>query len=285
MIRFASPEDRPQLMRLWQEAFGDSCEDTAFYFQNRHRDDALLLWQEGDAVAGMLTMLPAALVCSGGALPIRYVYAVATAQTFRRRGISTGLLEYAHTWMRQQGVAASVLAPATPELFAFYGARGYEACFYADQPTVSLPGDTPAPPGIVLSAATPSEYARIRNLGLAGGRPYVRWDTEALRFVLGSEQAAGGEAFCLRAPTGEACAICQHAASGHVRVVELIASGIRPRDALAALHARLRARRYTLRLPHGAWPGSPGTPLGMICPLSQLPPMGGAMPYLGLIKD
>ena len=77
-------------------------------------------------IAGMLTMLPAQLQTHRGNLSCRYVYAVATLQSFRRRGISTGLLDAAHAWMRQHGIAASVLAPADRDLINFYQKRGYQ---------------------------------------------------------------------------------------------------------------------------------------------------------------
>ncbi len=285
MIRFARPGDRAQLKLLWQEAFGDSDKDTAFYFDHRHRDDRLLLWEQDDVIAGMLTLLPCDLMIDGTAYPARYIYAVATAQAFRRQGISTQLMQHAHAWMQQQGLAASVLAPATPELFDFYAKRGYTTTFYVSHTEVSFPADGTLAANTQVRPASLATYTQIRDAAMVDSRLYVRWDAEALGFVLLSEKAAGNQVFHITAPGGEACAICQHIAPEQVRVVELITLGLRSQEALCALHSQLQAQTYVLRLPQNAWPDCPPTPLGMIYPLTDLPKGAGGPAYLGLIKD
>lgn len=285
MIRFARPDDRAALMGLWQEAFGDSPEDTAYYFDHRHRDENLLLFEQSGEVAGMLTMLPAIAWAGTERFPIRYIYAVATAVAHRKQGISTRLLEHAHAWMQAHGILASVLAPATPALFEFYGNRGYQTYFHVDNLTVDMPAIASWQLNIPVTEATIADYARIRDRALANSRLYVQWDETALTFVFDSEKAGGS--LILHAADGsmEAIAICQPQEQGHVRIVEMIANGLPPERALAAFHTRLKADRYTLRMPEGTWTGSTKTPLGMICPFAELPTLEGAPPYLGLIKD
>lgn len=285
MIRFARPGDRPQLMTLWQEAFGDSEADTAYYFMHRHRDENLLVYEQAGTVAGMLTMLPAVLKAGADHLPIRYVYAVATAMASRRQGISTRLLEHAHAWMKDAGMAASVLAPATQELFDFYARRGYQTTFYLNQVAVALPEDAGMPPGARVTDATVDTYARVRNQAMADSALYVQWDKEALAFVVNGEKNAGSQVLHAETPQGQAVAICQQMGEGHVRVVEMMTLGIDARQALDILHPYIKASAYTLRLPEGAWPGGARAPLGMMLPFADMPVIAGAPNYLGLIKD
>lgn len=285
MIRFAQPEDRRQLMALWQEAFGDSDADTAYYFYHRHSDGNLLLFEQDGFVAGMLTMLPAVIKANGQSLQARYVYAVATAQASRRQGISTRLLEHAHAWMRNAGMAASVLAPATPELFDFYGRRGYQTVFYADQVTVSLPRHADLPEGVRITDAAVEEYARVREQAMAVSRIYVHWDKDALAYVINGEKNAGSRVLHAVTRQGEAVAICQQLEEGRIRVTEMMTVGLSAEQALRVLHPYLKGTTYTLRLPEGAWPGALRTPLGMMLSFIDMPGNAGASGYLGLIKD
>lgn len=285
MIRFATNADHPGLYALWQEAFGDSDEVIRHYFTRRHRNDSMLVHEEAGTIAGMLTMLPAQLQTHRGNLSCRYVYAVATLQSFRRRGISTGLLDAAHAWMRQHGIAASVLAPADRDLINFYQKRGYKTAFYYD--TESLPaGDIPPPPeGGAARNVSPADYLQVRNAAFSASGLYVRWNQNAIEFVVNSERAVGNWVLILTTSIGRAVAVCQAWGEGTVRVAELALDGMNAPDAIALIHRHIQANAYQLRLPENVWPGANRIPGGMIYPLQPLPPAEGSAPYIGLIKD
>ena len=117
MIGFAANAYSGQLKQLWMQAFGDSEPSTDYYFSHIHQNNRMLVDMEGQTVCAMLTMLPLTLYTAGKALPARYIYAVATQKAFRGQGRSTRLLQYAHTYMKQQGVAVSLLVPASDSLF------------------------------------------------------------------------------------------------------------------------------------------------------------------------
>ncbi len=285
MIRFAQEADLPALLQLWQEAFGDgSGEEASYYFARRHQPQHMLVALEKGRAAGMLTMLPVELAAPGSSFPARYIFAVATLKAFRGQGISTRLLEAAHSHMRQTGAAASLLVPATPSLFDFYGRRGYKAAFYLDSLVLS-PGDFPPPdPAALVKDCAAADYLRLRDRAFSGSSLYARWDAAALSYVIEGFRREGGGALRIRLSKGEACCLYERR-DGGVRVTELALAGLNWQGAMAAIHQRLNAPRYTLRMPQGTLPGADQMPFGMIRWFTDPPALSGGAPYLSLAKD
>ena len=122
----------------------------------------------------MLTMLPVSLNDKKG----RYIYAVATGERFRRRGLSTMLLNYANKYIKESGEYFSVLVPAEENLFSFYEKRGYttvnctEKCGY----------DTLPPIKTEIAEITAEEYKKRRK-EILHDYAVVEWDTEELENI------------------------------------------------------------------------------------------------------
>ena len=101
MLRFASKGDIPQLQALWREAFGDSPEYIAgFYNINFSPELAVLLELDG-SVCAMAHLLPSELIFRGVRLPARYIYAVAVKRELRGRGFGGELMRFAVRWLEQ----------------------------------------------------------------------------------------------------------------------------------------------------------------------------------------
>ena len=284
MIRFALPGDHAPLKTLWTEAFGDPPEAVDAYFAKRHEDRNMLVDARDGTVAGMLTMLPVTLAADGGrTFPARYIFAVATAERYRRLGVSTGLLEAAHARIREAGEAAAVLVPATPELFAFYGKRGYRTAFSLSEMTLTAEELPPCPKNGRAAAVHAADYTRVRDLAFRGSRLYARWDEAAVAYALGTFAEAGGAAV-ISWDGGEGCAVWDREENG-VSVRELALASGDAATALAVLHELLQARRYTVRLPEGTVPGAAPKPYGMIRWLISEPALAGKPAYIGLAKD
>lgn len=283
LIRFARPSDIPALKSLWQKAFDDTPEGTLFYFARRHLPPNMLVYEaEGQPVA-MLTMLPVTLHFAGEARPGRYIFAVATDEGFRGKGLSTRLLEAAHQHMRDQGDAAAVLAPAEKSLFSFYEKRGYQTTFYADHALIQ--GEDLPPYAGLCREATVQEHQALRDQAFAQSRLYVAWDEPALAYAMTSTRLYGGVTLYAQDGGMAGSALCEWLDDHRVRITDMALEGMLPLHLLAALHSRLQAKEYHLRVAEGLWPGADKQPLGMMYPLQPLPAAQGTPPYLALIKD
>ena len=189
MVSFANSSMVPKLKLIWQECFGDTSEYINFYYANRFRPEHTLVYlQECEPVA-MLTLLPAELMQGGVYHPIAYVYAVATMQNQRGRGLSTKLLAYAKKWLTKNSVGTMVLAPEGEKLFEFYRKRGYTTAFKLKIAEFEATEQTQV--GVTCKAILPVEYKALRD-AFFSGEGYLRWGIEAISYALAENAQNGG---------------------------------------------------------------------------------------------
>ena len=184
MFRTAKPEDIPALAALWGEAFGDTPEGVARFYE-AFPDCRCYAAEEAGQVVSMVHALPQML---SPELPAAYIYAVATAQTHRGRGLCRSLMAFAEEALKQQGFACAVLTPGEPELFRFYEQLGYETAFFRNRTAFS--GGTPI---------TVGEYVRLREQVLTV--PHMVYDLPTLEYA-----AAAYDLSFYRTETGIAAA-------------------------------------------------------------------------------
>jgi len=107
-----------QVRRLWLECFTeDTVEDADAFLLNRFDSSRMLSRSEGGELVSMLHIIPFGEVA--------YIFAVATAPSYRRRGISSGLCLAAIEKCRREGFAAVALIPSQPGLRTWYSRMGF----------------------------------------------------------------------------------------------------------------------------------------------------------------
>jgi len=284
VIRHPSDGDLPELTSLWQEAFGDSQEETSFYFQYRHRHGNMLVKELDGGIAGMLSMLPVTLTAPGLSLPGRYVFAVATKREQRGQGVSTELLHAAHETMRREGAAVSLLVPADAGLFHFYRKRGYQDQFFINEFSIKAKEILPMPAAGEARRCTAEEYTFLRSAVFSQSRLFVKWDIEALEYVRLGAEASGGAMLMMSGGSGQAAAVCEPR-YGAMRVSELILDGLSWQEALAMIHRHFNAERYVVRVPEGLRGHDSRKYFGMAKWLTEPPQTEGGPPWLALAKD
>lgn len=283
MIRFSLDSDLDQLKALWEEAFGDTPEDTEDYFARRHQNGCMLVDVRENEIAGMLSLLPVTLASQGREFPARYIYGVATKQSFRGRGISTQLMEYTHEFMKNRGEKAAILVPASPSLFDFYGKRGYKTVFFLDTIQVEANKIPSLPVGGRIGRCDIPAYTRLRDKAFSSSSLYARWDEHAVAYAVTSLSFPGG-LLHLEVSGGEGCALWERQEDG-ILVRDLALANMDVPMALSLLHRELNAPLYRLRLMPGCFPGASPLPFGMIRWLEAEPVLAGGPPYLSLALD
>ena len=172
MIRFAQIKDKNKIIKLWHNVFGDDEKSIEYFFGLYYGD--MIIYEEKEEIAAMLTMLPVTLENKKG----RYIYAVATDERYRCRGLSTMLLNYANKYIKENGEYFSVLVPAEENLFAFYEKRGYttveciEKCRY----------DALSPIETEIEEIAAEEYKKQRKEILRDYFP-IEWGAEELENI------------------------------------------------------------------------------------------------------
>lgn len=159
-IKHPAFADMAALRQLWQEAFGDSNAWLDSFFATAFSPDrCLTAWADGHLAAALYW-----LDCSCRGEKCAYLYAVATARSFRGHGICHSLMGQAHSLLRKQGYAMAVLVPGSESLFRFYSSMDYEI-FGGMQELFHTATEASAP----LRKVTATEYAQIRRSLLPDG--------------------------------------------------------------------------------------------------------------------
>ena len=95
-------------------------------------------------------------VCQGEKMA--YLYAVATDNAYRGRGLCRALMADTHTHLENLGYSGAILVPATEELQQMYGKMGYLPGTRVTEWTC-LPGDEP----VELQVLSGEDYERRRR--------------------------------------------------------------------------------------------------------------------------
>ena len=142
-----------QLRALWQEAFGDEDAYLDIFFGTAFsRDRCLCAVEEGQVVSAVYWL---DCLCRGRKLA--YLYALATGEAFRGRGIASALMADVHSLLAGSGYRGAILSPGSESLFRFYRRMGYETVGFVTEQTVSA--GTPLP----LREIGRQEFAALRR--------------------------------------------------------------------------------------------------------------------------
>ncbi len=197
MIRFATYEDVPALMEIRRQCFGEEEAFLRFYFTTRFTETNTLVYVADGAPVASLTLLDAEVLTPERRFPVAYVYAVATLPQWRRKGLAQALSCYADDYLRGRGVEASLLVPASTDLFDYYAKLGYATCFYVDRKEEAkrVMADSVLGESQALLAA---DYFRLREKAYAKSGYFVQWSIPALEYALQECRQSGGLALWLR---------------------------------------------------------------------------------------
>jgi GNAT superfamily N-acetyltransferase len=113
-------EQIPQLRQLWKDAFCDTDNFLDKFYVVAFSSDRSLCATVGCEVAAMAYWFD----CGEYA----YIYAVATAEKHRGKGICHALMARLHDILIQRGYAGCILVPGDERLRQFYRGMGYENC-------------------------------------------------------------------------------------------------------------------------------------------------------------
>ncbi len=102
--------DENSIVRLWQQAFGDSEEEILYFIYNARHAECFAEFVNNEAVS-MLFLVD----CDLQSRKAKYIYAVCTAEKHRRKGYSSELIEYC-----KEKYNLLCLIPADDGLIDFY---------------------------------------------------------------------------------------------------------------------------------------------------------------------
>ena len=124
IIKAPQPLHIPALRTLWKDIFGDTDAFLDSFFSTAFSPNRSLCAIIDDQIVGMLYWFD----CTYSGQKIAYLYAVATHEAYRGRGICHNLMDATHQLLKEREYAGVILVPVAPHLFDFYKKQGYEIC-------------------------------------------------------------------------------------------------------------------------------------------------------------
>lgn len=122
-------DKKEQLVALWKTCFGDSDSFIRLFFDRVYRDENALTLERDGRLCCALHIVPYKMRAGERELTMAYVCGVATWPEFRRQGLMGRLMRQALEEMTSRGYDLTSLIPATPALFNYYRAFGYQEFF------------------------------------------------------------------------------------------------------------------------------------------------------------
>ena len=119
------PEDRDEMLSLWQTTFQDSDEFADMFFRRVYKPENTLVIKKDGKIVSALQMIPYDIKNGDDIIPSAYVCGVCTLTLERGKGYMKILMNEAMDFMRQKGYYISTLIPAHPWLFEIYKKFGY----------------------------------------------------------------------------------------------------------------------------------------------------------------
>lgn len=159
MVRYLKANEKEQCRLLWNEAFSeDSPAFVDYYFEEKTKDNRVLVREEAGVIQSMLHLNPYCLAVKDGTWTVDYIVGVATRADCRRRGYMRELMDemFRNLWGREMPFV--YLMPAAKEIY-----EPFDFVYIYDQPVWQLKG-----------GVEPGRQQLLTGSRIAGGE---QWDT------------------------------------------------------------------------------------------------------------
>lgn len=172
-IRLSSPKYKEKMYSLWQSCFGDDRETIDMFFKNSFSYENAVICTDKAEVVSQLFLLPEKLSLGEKEYFAYYIYAAATAESYRKQGIMGSLLEFASALAADRKADYLFLVPATEKLFDYYEKFGFYKALYAEKTVFKLAGGKP----LDIKSTEPSDIkkAALKREKLLKGVNRVVW--------------------------------------------------------------------------------------------------------------
>ena len=172
-IRLSSPKYKEKMYSLWQSCFGDDRETIDMFFKNSFSYENAVICTDKAEVVSQLFLLPEKLSLGEKEYFAYYIYAAATAESYRKQGIMGSLLEFTSALAADRKADYLFLVPATEKLFDYYEKFGFYKAIYAEKTVFKLAGGEP----LDIKSTEPSDIkkAALKREKLLKGVNRVVW--------------------------------------------------------------------------------------------------------------
>lgn len=123
-------DNKEKLIRLWMKVFGDEREYIGLLFPDNEILCDVFAITDGDSICAALYLLDCSLKFDGTIYKGKYLYAAATDEEHRNRGLMSALIREAQSYCKKDGFDFISLVPADEWLYNYYGKFGFISAMY-----------------------------------------------------------------------------------------------------------------------------------------------------------
>lgn len=118
------------LKKLWAETFGDNEEYIGLLFDRGYSPAECFAEISDNEVVSVIYLLEGRIRADGRVFEGRYLYAAATAEKHRKKGLMAKLIKEAQKYISEKGLSFISLVPANEVLYDYYAKFGFESVMY-----------------------------------------------------------------------------------------------------------------------------------------------------------
>lgn len=183
--------DKEEIIRLWQQCFGDSRDYVEFFLENCPEENVLFLYRKEDVVVGMMFLMPGLLEIKYWQ-KVYYLYALCVDEDFRGRGIAEELLDFAKDFAKKEN-AEVCLVPSTEKIRRYYAKRGFIDVFVCTEQLLEVDTTEMFCGELDITDADIDLLMQARTE--ACGDNAFLWEKDNLEFAIKENAYAGGFAY------------------------------------------------------------------------------------------
>ena len=121
-LRKLHPEEHIKTRKLWEEIFTeDTPEFLDYYYSVKAKDNEIYVIEDGNRIVSMLHLNPYEMRVNNQIYRTHYIVAVATKESYRKRGLMRQLLNHAMQVMSDRGEPFTFLMPASEVIYKPFG--------------------------------------------------------------------------------------------------------------------------------------------------------------------
>lgn len=189
MIRYSNKNDINGIIRLWNEAFGDSEKEIRFFLDSCYKPHNTIIYEADGEIASMLFLLEGDMHIGDVDYPSYYLYAACTLKKFRGRGIMAHLLDFAKKTATDRDKSFICLRPGEKSLFDFYEKFGYKSVFKVKKVTADV--DKSELNTFTELNSDVCDREKLRNEAFST-LPFFKWDKQFIYFAFLHNKYYGG---------------------------------------------------------------------------------------------
>lgn len=200
-LRKLHPEEHVKTRKLWEEIFTeDTSEFLDYYYEVKIGDNEIYVIEDDDEIVSMIHLNPYEMRVGNQIYQTHYIVAVATKESYRKRGLMRQLLNHVLEVMTDRGEPFAFLMPASE---AIYKPFGFE--FIYEQRTEKVVGKKCCDATLEVIPAKEEDFQKIADFANEYLQKYdvVTWRDKGYYKRLLAEQTSENGGILLVKHNGE----------------------------------------------------------------------------------